>query len=514
LFLIGSDPLASHPIIAEKIFKALDKGLKFIVADPIKIPLVDRAHLWLKLKPGTDAALLNGIAYVILKEKLYDEEFVNRHVENFENYRHYILSEWDPSKVERITGVSKILVEQAGYILGTSNTGLIYWGVGLTQHRSGSYAAMAAANLATLLGFWAKPGCGAMPLRGHCNVQGACDMGGLPYVLTGYQNPEDEKVREKFKAVWGDYPPLKKGLTVNQMIDSAISGKLKALYIVGYDIALCHSNLKKVWHALSNLELVVVQDIFNCFTARWAHVLLPASCVFEKEGTFTSGERRIQLFYPAVSPPGKAKADLEIFLMLAKAAGCDWNYQGVKDVIEEIGKVWDAWQGITYDELLKRGIQYPYSQEKQEGTRILFTDGFPRGKIHLALAKYLPTKEKTSEEYPFILITGKRLEHFRCGEKTRRVKGITDIRGDAILEINPIDAKELGLYPGGWVRVKNSRGEVKMRVNFNKRIPRGYVFTDYHFDTAPVNVLVGDEVDEFTGTPEYKIVPVKVERWD
>ncbi|NPA40200.1 MAG: formate dehydrogenase subunit alpha [Thermodesulfobacteria bacterium] len=512
LFLIGSDPLASHPVLTEKILKALENGLKFIVADPIKIPLADKANLWLKLKPGTDVALLNGIAYVILKEKLYNEEFLRKNVENFENYRHYILSEWDPSKVERITGVRKILIEQAAYIFATSKSGLIYWGLGLTEHRSGSYAAMAAANLATLCGFWGKPGCGAMPLRGHCNVQGACDMGGLPYVLPGYQNPESKEVRQKFAKVWGVEPPANRGYTLHQMIDLALRGELKALYIVGYDIAISHSNLKWVWKALENLELVVVQDIFRCFTSNWAHVLLPGACVFEKEGTFTNGERRVQLFYKAVSPPGEAKSDLEILLMLAKKLGYDWNYNGIGDIIKEIGEVWSAYKGISYERLKEGALQYPCLDEKHPGTLRLFEKEFPRGKVHLALARYLPTEEKPTSEYPFILITGKRLEHFRCGEKSRRSKALMKIRCCPTVEVNPKDAEEYGIVQNEWILLKNKRGEVKVKVNINKRVPKGYLFTDYHFDTALVNVLVGPEVDEFAQTPEYKIVPVKIEK--
>jgi len=512
LFLIGSDPLASHPVLTEKILKALESGLKFIVADPLKIPLADRAHLWLNLKPGTDVALLNGIAYVILKERLYDEAFLRKHAENFENYKHYILSEWDPAKVERITGIRKILIEQAAYIFATSKSGLIYWGLGLTEHRSGSYAAMAAANLATLCGFWGRPGCGAMPLRGHCNVQGACDMAGLPYVLPGYQNPTDPAVREKFKRVWGVYPPEKRGLTLNQMLEFAGRGELKALYIVGYDIAMSHSNLRHVWSALENLEFVVVQDILKCFTANWAHVLLPAACVFEKEGSFTNGERRVQLFYKAVSPPGEARSDFEILQDLARKLGYDWGYKGIGDVIKEIGMVWDAWKGISYERLKREAVQYPCTSEEDEGTLILFEKGFPRGKIHLALARYLPSEERPDEEHPFILITGKRLEHFRCGEKTRRVSSIMNIRGCPIVEVNPKDAEKYQLSQGQWIKLKNKRGEIKVKVNINKRIPRGYMFTDYHFDSALVNVLVGPEVDEFAQTPEYKIVPVKIEK--
>ncbi len=449
---------------------------------------------------------------MILKEGLYNEEFVNKYVENFENYKHYILTEWEPTKVERITGVRKILIEQASYILATSKRGLIYWGVGLTQHRSGSYAAMSAANLATLCGFWGKPGCGAMPLRGHCNVQGACDMGGLPYILTGYQSIEDEKVREKFKKIWGEAPPVEKGLLLNQMLEKARKGEFKALYVVGYDIGMCHGDLTKVWEALEKLEFLVVQDIFMPFTGKWAHVVLPAACVFEKEGTFTSGERRVQLFEKAVNPPGDALPDWEIFLRLAKKMGYNWNYKTPGDIAREIGEVWSAWKGINYTRLRKESIQYPCPEENHPGTKILFDSEFPREKIHLALTRNLPSFEKATPEYPFILITGKRLMHYRCGGKTRRVEGLKKLCPYPMVEINPQDAEEYRITPGEWIKLKNVRGEIKVKVNINKRIPRGYLFTDYHFTDALTNILVGPEGDEFTQTPEYKVIPVKIEK--
>jgi len=513
LFLIGSDPLASHPIIAEKILKALDQGLKLIVADPIKIELADKAHLWLNLKPGTNVPLLNGIAYIILKEKLYNKEFVNKFTENFDKYMHYILSEWEPTIVERITGVKKVFIEQAAYIFATSKRGLILWGLGLTEHRSGSYGVMAAANLATLCGFWGKPGCGAMPLRGHCNVQGACDMGGLPYVLPGYQSYSDSFVKLKFQEVWGSSLPEKEGLTLNKMLEKAKAGEMKVLYIIGYDIAMCHSNLKEVWKALENLDLLVIQDIFMPFTGNWAHIVLPAACVFEKEGTFTNGERRVQFFEKAVDPPGEALPDWEILTKLAKRLGYNWNYSSPSDIAEEIGKIWDAWRGLKYYRLKEIGIQWPCLDETHPGTSLLFTSGFPKEKIRLARPQYIPPLEEPTKEYPFVLITGKRLIHFRCGGKTRRIERFKKLSPYPVVEINPQDAERCKISSGEWVKLKNSRGEIKVKVNINKKIPPGYLFTDYHFDNALINVLVGPGEDEFTQTPEYKVVPVKIEKF-
>ncbi len=490
----------------------MDKGLKLIIADPIKIELVDKAHLWLNLRPGTNVALLNGIAYIILKEELYNKEFVEKFGDNFDRYRHYILSEWEPAIVERITGVKKVFIEQAAYIFATSKRGLIYWGLGLTEHRSGSYGVMAAVNLATLCGFWGKPGCGAMPLRGHCNVQGACDLGGLPYVLPGYQNFSDPLVRLKFQEVWGSPIPDKKGLTLNDMLKRAQAGKMKALYIMGYDIAMSHSNLKEVWEALEKLDLVVAQDIFMPFTGNWAHVVLPAACVFEKDGTFTNGERRVQLFEKAIDPPGEALPDWQILTKLAQKLGYNWNYSHPSEIAEEIGEVWSAWKGIKYWRLKEKGIQWPCLDENHPGTPMLFTSSFPKGKIRLARPQYISPLEEANKEYPFVLITGKRLIHFRCGGKTRRVERFKKLNSYPTVEINPQDAEEYKIVSGEWIKLKNSRGEVKVRVNINKRIPRKYLFTDYHFESALVNVLVGPGEDEFAQTPEYKVVPVKIEK--
>ena len=425
---------------------------------------------------------------------------------------HYILSEWEPEIVERITGVKKVFIEQAAYIFATSKTGLIWWGLGLVEHRSGSYGAMAAANLATLCGFWGKPGCGAMPLRGHCNVQGACDMGGLPYVLPGYRKTSDPELRKLLEEVWGKAPPEEDGLTLNKMLEKAKKGEFKAFYIMGYDIAMSHSNLKEVWKALENTELNVVQDIFMPFTGKWAHVILPSACVLEKEGTFTNGERRVQYFDKAIDPPGTALPDWVILTKLAQKLGYNWDYKHPSEIAEEIGRVWSAWKGISYDRLKEKGIHWPCPEKDHPGTPLLFTTGFPRKKIRLALSKYLPPEEEPDKEHPFILITGKRLSHFRCGGKTRRVEKLKSLYPYPVIEVNPADAERLGISTGSLVKVKNLRGEVKLKVHVNKRIPQGYLFTDYHFDEAPVNILVGDGADEFTETPEYKVVPVRLEK--
>ena len=490
--------------------RALERGAKCIVADPRRIYFADKANLYLPLRPGSNVPLLNGMAYVIIKEELYNKEFVERHVENFEAYRHYILSEWDLAKASRYTGLKPFLIEQAAYLYARAKSALILWGLGVAEHRTGSYSAMAAANLATLCGFWGKPGCGAMPLRGQNNVQGACDVGGLPYVLPGYQSYLDPGVKLRFQEVWGEFIPDREGKTLPALLREALSGKVKALYIMGYDIAMSHGDIGSVWEALKNLEFLVVQDIFMPLSGKYAHVVLPAACLFEKCGTFTNGERRVQLFEKAVSPPGEALPDWLILTKLSQKLGYNWNYNSPAEIAEEIGRVWPAWRGITHSQLKKRGIQWPAPEPDHPGTPILFTSGFPKGKIHLAIAKYLPPFEEPTSKYPFVLVTVRKLYHYNIGSMSRRCPSLKKIYSDPVLDMNPEDAAELGIYEGAKVRVFNDRGEVLFKAHLDERVPRGLLYTDFHFEKALTNLLVSPGLDELMETPEYKVSAVAV----
>lgn len=510
LFLLGTNSWDAHPIVAQKIKRALERGAKCIVADPRRINFADFSTLYLPLRPGSNIPLLCGMAYVILRDELYNREFIENYVENFEAFKHYIFSEWDLSKASRYTGLKPFLIEEAAYLYATSKSALILWGLGVSEHRSGSYTAMAAANLATLCGFWGRPGCGAMPLRGQNNVQGACDMGGLPYVLPGYQSYHDETVRLKFSEVWQVDLPTSEGKTLPGMLKDALQGKLKALYVMGYDVAMSHGNIKEVWQALKNLELLIVQDIFMPYTARFAHIVLPAASFLEKCGTFTNGERRVQYFEKAVSPPGEALPDWLILTKLAQSLGFAWNYKSPEEIFEEIGRVWQAVKGITYQRLRKGGIQWPCLDEDHPGTAMLFTQGFPKGKVHLALTKYVPPFEESSEEYPFILVTVRKLEHYNVGSMTRRSRNLLKLYAEPTIEIHPEDAKRLYIHEGIPVRIWNSRGEVVMKAHLNPRVPPGCLYTDFHFESALINMLVSPGADELMDTPEYKVSAVNI----
>jgi predicted molibdopterin-dependent oxidoreductase YjgC len=510
LFLIGTNSWDAHPIVAQKIKRALEKGANCIVADPRRIYFADRANLFLPLRPGSNVPLLNGMAYVIIKDELYDRDFVEKNVENFDAYKHYILSEWDLAKASRYTGLKPFLIEEAAYIYANSKSALILWGLGVAEHRAGSYTAMAAANLATLCGFWGKPGCGAMPLRGQNNVQGACDMGGLPYVLPGYQSVLDDTARLRFQEVWETNLPLSEGKTLPSFLRDALEGKAKALYAMGYDVAMSHGDIGTVWKALRNLELLVVQDIFMPLSGKYAHVILPSACVYEKCGTFTNGERRVQLFEKAVSPPGDALPDWLILTKLANILGFNWNYQSPADIAVEIGKVWPAFKGINHARLKDRGIQWPCLEEDHPGTSMLFTTGFPKGKVHLALAKHLQPLEEPSSEFPFLLVTVRKLQHYNIGSMTRRCKTLMNLYPEPVIDINPEDAKRLKILEGAKVRVWNRRGEVIFKAHLDERVPEGVLYTDFHFESALTNILVSPGQDDLMETPEYKVSAVAV----
>jgi formate dehydrogenase major subunit len=512
IFILGNNTTEAHPVVAQKIEKALNKGTKLIVADPRRIPLADKANIFLQLKPGSNVPLLNGMAHVIIREELYNKEFVDKYVKNFESFRHYILSNWELVKVQRYTGIPAFQIEQAAYLYARAKSALILWGLGLVEHRAGSYAVMATANLAILCGFWGKPGCGAVPLRGHNNVQGACDMGGLPYVLPGYQNYLEPEVRQKFEEVWGLQIPATEGLMLSKMLESALLGSFKGLYLMGYDVAMSHSVIGKVFKAFESLEFLVCQDIFPPLSAKWAHAVLPSACVFEKCGTFTNGERRVQLFEKAVEPPGLALPDWFILTKLAQKLGCHWNYESPADIAKEIGLVWNAWKGINYQRLKLSGIQWPCPDEDHPGTSILFTNGFPKSKIYLAIPKHIEPLETPTPDKPFILVTVIRLEHHKTGSMTRRAPSLTRLYSEPTVDVNPEDAKAYGLCAECFVKVKNERGEVIYKVKINPRVPKGYIYTDAHFDSALTNILISEGLDELTDTPEYKVTAVSLEK--
>ena len=493
--------------------RALERGLKLVVVDPRKTELAARADIWLPLRPGTNVPLANGIAHVIIREGLYNRKFIEQHTENFEAYAQYILAEWPLERVERITGIRREYIEQIARLYARAERALIFWGLGVTEHRSGSNAVIALADLALLCGHIGRPGTGAMPLRGQNNVQGACDMGGLPYVLPGYQKLDDPLTRKKFEEIWGRPLPEAPGLTETMMYQEALAGRFKALYVVGYDVAMTHSNLNKVHRALEELELLVVHDIFWPKTADFAHVVFPVACLFEKDGTTDNGERRVQRIRKLVDPPEGVLTDWQIIVEISKRLGYEMPYQTVEDIFEEMRRLMPTFQGLTYARLEEKGLCWPVPDENHAGTELMFTDGFPRpsGKASFVLPKYWVPEEEPTYEYPFVLITGRRLYHYNCGSMTRRVPGLMEWLPEELVEINPKDARKLKIRERDKIKVITRRGEVIARAHITNRVNPGTIFMDFHFLEPLTNLLTSPGIDIKVHTPEYKVAAARIE---
>ncbi len=499
-----------------KIKRALEKGLKLVVVDPRKTELAAQADLWLPIRPGTNVALANGIAHVIIRDGLYREDFIRERTENFDGYARYILTEWPLERVERLTGIRREYIEQVARLYARAKRALILWGLGVAEHRSGSYGVMALANLALLCGHVGRPGTGAMPLRGQNNVQGACDMGALPYVLPGYQKPEDPLVRKKFEEIWGRPLPEKPGLTEPRMYQEALAGHLKALYIVGYDVALTHANLENVHRALSSLDLLVVHDIFFPKTGEFAHVVFPSACLFEKDGTTDNGERRVQRIRKLVEPPEGVLTDWQIIAEISRRLGYEMNYARAEDIFEEMRRVMPSFAGLTYGRLEEKGLCWPVPEETHPGTEIMFQEKFATssGKACFALPKYWPAEEEPDGNYPFLLITGRRLPHYNCGSMTRRVAGIMDLLPEELVEIHPKDARRLKLRERDRIRIVSRRGTISARVHISSRVNPGILFMDFHFEEPLTNMVTSPGLDVKVHTPEYKVAAVRIEKVD
>ncbi len=492
--------------------RALRKGLKLVVVDPRKTELAEKAVLWLPLKPGTNVPLANGIAYVILKEGLYRKDFIEARTENFEAYANYILSEWPLERAERMTGIRREHIEHLAHLYARAEKALIFWGLGVTEHRSGSQGAMAMANLALLCGHVGRPGTGAMPLRGQNNVQGACDMGALPYTLPGYQKMADPLVRKKFQDIWGVPLPEKPGLTETMMYKEALEGRFKALYVVGYDVAMTHGNLNRVHEALSRLDLLVVQDIFWPKVADFAHVVLPSACLFEKDGTTDNGERRVQRIRKLIDPPGEAWPDWKIIAEVSKRLGYEMPYQSARDIFEEMRRIMPSFSGITYERLEERSLCWPVPDEDHPGTELMFQERFSRdsGKAFFAIPKHWGPEDKTDTDYPFVLITGRRLQHYNCGSMTRRVEGLLELLPEELVEINPKDARKLRIRERDPIKIVTHRGEVTARAHITTRVRPGIIFMDFHFEDPLTNILTSPGIDTEVHTPEYKVAAAKI----
>lgn len=509
LFVIGSNTTEQHPLIGSRIIEAVKNGAKLIVADPRRTYLAERANIHLCILPGTDVALINAMMNVIIEDGLIDEDFIEKRTEGFEILKQDIL-QWTPERAEKITGVKAEDIRRAARIYAGAERAMILYCMGVTQHNCSTDNVIALSNLVMLTGNVGRRGTGLCPLRGQNNVQGACDMGALPDVLTGYQKVKDPAVREKFAKAWGVEIPDVPGLTVPEMFKAAEEGIIKAMYIIGENPAVSEAHLSHVEKALECLEFLVVQDIFFTETARFADVVLPACSFAEKDGTFTTTDRRVQRLRKAIEPLGNSKPDWQIIMELAARMGYNMTYKHPSEIMDEIASLTPSYGGISYDRLEGPGIQVPCPHKNHPGTPYLHKYSFARGKGRFIPVKYTPPAEKTDEEYPLILTTGRVLYHYHTGTMTRKIDFLNQKCPGPFVEINPVDAQKFGISDGDMVYIKSRRGKIKAPARVTEKIKQGVVFVPFHFAEAAANYLTIDAWDPIAKTPQLKACAVTI----
>ena len=518
ILVIGANPTDGHPVFASRMKKRLRAGAKLIVADPRRIDLVRSPHIeaqyHLPLLPGTNVALLNALSHVIVTEGLIDEDYVRERCEwdAFESWARFIALERNsPEAVETMTGVPAADLRASARLFATGGNGAIYYGLGVTEHSQGSTTVMAMANLAMATGNIGKLGAGVNPLRGQNNVQGACDMGSFPHELTGYRHVSDGAVRAQFEANWGVPISADPGLRIPNMLDEAVEGTFKALYIQGEDIAQSDPDTQHVTAGLRAMECVVIQDIFLNETAKYAHVFLPGSSFLEKDGTFTNAERRINRVRRVMSPLG-GLADWEATCALSNALGFPMQYAHPSEIMDEIAALTPSFAGVSYAKLDALGsIQWPCNDQAPEGTPMMHVDRFVRGKGHFMLTEYVPTEERTGARFPLILTTGRILSQYNVGAQTRRTENSRWHEED-VLEIHPFDAESRGVNDGDLVALASRSGDIALRARISERMQPGVVYTTFHHAKTGANVITTDYSDWATNCPEYKVTAVQVRR--
>ena len=507
----GTNTTENHPVIGMKVKRAVrQQGAKLIVIDPREIALTKYADIWLRQKPGTDVAVLNGLMNVIISEGLYDKKYVEDRTEGFETMAK-VVQKYTPAYVEQISGVPADDLKAAARMYAKANRASILYSMGITQHITGTDNVKSIANLAMLCGNIGIEGGGVNPLRGQNNVQGACDMGCLPNVLPAYQPVGNDEARAKFEKAWGVTLPATPGLTIMEMMNAAHKGDLKALYIMGENPMLSDPDLTHVEEALRHLDLLIVQDIFLSETAAQADVVLPSASFAEKDGTFTNTERRVQRIRKAVEAPGEAKADWEIIAALSNRMGYAMPYTSAEMIMEEISRLTPSYAGITYGRIEKEGLQWPCPNADHPGTRYLHKDRFTRGRGLFHAIEFIPPAELPDQTYPLILSTGRVLYQYHTGTMTRRSQGTTERYPENLLEIHPNDAAKYGIEEGSFVKVASRRGNVRIKAAISKRSPEGTVFMSFHFRESAANLLTNPALDPVGKIPEYKVCAVRIE---
>ena len=512
ILVTGSNTTENHPMIASRIIRAREKGAFVMVIDPRRIHLANHSDMFVQPRLGTDVAWINGMMNMIILEGLHNEEFIRDRTENFEAMREAVAA-YTPERVKEITGIEPDLLRRAARAYATSERSSIVYTMGITEHTTGTDNVLSLANLAMLCGQIGRRGTGINPLRGQNNVQGSCDMGALPDVLTGYQRVTDQLSIAKFEAAWGVELPTEPGLTVVEMIDAAMDGDLKALYVMGENPMLSDPDINHVKEALSNLELLVVQDIFMNQTAELAHVLFPAQSYAEKAGTVTSTDRRVQRVRKAIDGIGEALTDWEIVSRLAKIMGASgFDYETPIEIFEEIRTLTPSYAGITYVRLDSEEVQWPCPTEDGPGTEYMHKDSFTRGAGHFTAVEWKPPVEVPDEDYPFFLTTGRVHFHYHTGTMTRRSPTLNREMAAAAADINPADAEALGIKSKDMMKVSSRRGEVKIRARLTTSVPPGTIFIPFNFRESAANALTISARDPVSKIPEFKVCAVKIEK--
>ena len=519
IVVIGANPTDGHPVFASQMKRRLRDGAKLIIVDPRAIDLVDnsphiRADYHLKLKPGSNVAMVNALAHTIVTENLMDESFVKARCEDeaFKVWKDFIVkSENSPEAMSAFTGVDAKELRAAARLYATGGNAAIYYGLGVTEHSQGSTMVMGIANLAMLTGNIGREGVGVNPLRGQNNVQGSCDMGSFPHEFPGYRHVSDKATLALFEKAWDVKLQNEPGLRIPNMLDVAIDGQFKALYCEGEDIAQSDPNTQHVTHALESMECVIVQDLFLNETAMYAHVFLPGSSFLEKNGTFTNAERRISRVRKVMSPKNGYE-DWEITQMLSNALGYKMEYKHASDIMDEIAKLTPTFTGVSYQKLDELGsIQWPCNEEHPLGTPTMHIDEFVRGKGKFIITEYVPTSEKVTQKFPLILTTGRILSQYNVGAQTRRTKNVAWHEED-VVEIHPHDAEERGIQSGDWVGIVSRAGETVLRAHITERVQPGVIYTTFHHPESGANVITTDNSDWATNCPEFKVTAVQVSK--
>jgi formate dehydrogenase major subunit len=516
IMVIGANPAVAHPVFASQMKRRLRQGAKLIVVDPRTTEMVKSPHVQadyhLKLKPGTNVAIISALAHVVVTEGLCSEAYIAERcdAQSFKDWKEFVSRpENSPEALAEVTGVPAETVRSAARLYATGGNAAIYYGLGVTEHAQGSTMVMGIANLAMATGNVGREGVGVNPLRGQNNVQGSCDMGSFPHELPGYRHISDSIARAEFEARWGVTLNPEPGLRIPNMFDAALDGSFMGLYCQGEDIVQSDPNTQHVASALSAMECIVVQDLFLNETAKYAHVFLPGSSFLEKDGTFTNAERRISRV-SKVMPAKAGYSDWEVTQLLANALGYAMNYAHPSEIMDEIASLTPTFHGVTFKKIEQLGsVQWPCNDAAPEGTPIMHIDTFVRGKGKFFITQYVPTTEKITRKFPLILTTGRILSQYNVGAQTRRTENVQWHSEDR-LEIHPHDAEERGIHQDDWVGIESRSGQTVLRATITENVQPGVVYTTFHFPESGANVITTDNSDWATNCPEYKVTAVQV----